>query len=492
MQPSSYTDRLLLATVLCLILSACSSGGSTGDPANVNSDPAAQLPPADSTPSGDNLDNIVGGDNSTPVDDDTSSTAPVGTQGYQRAASVIECSTQDLNAWVDFDMRDYYIYYDQVPQLNLANYDDPAELVRDLRVDPDIYSFLTDAQAQDSLRQEGQTSGYGFNSEDDPQGVYRFSRIRVGSPMHAAGIKRGDRFLEINGIPLIGMSNAMFNELLFEEGAAPILTVQTDGESPRSIQVIPAEYIWDTSPYATIFTMEDGHRIGYLLVEAFYQPTESAMDSHIAWLLDRGIDDFILDLRYNRGGSVRVSERLASQIAGPAFSGEPFQIRMRNDKYSFLNYTSYITDEFPALSMPRLAVLTTESSASASETIINGLQPYLDVTVIGALTRGKPFTSRSIEYCGRNLNAMHSLRTNSVGVSILGGIQPDCAVQDQWTYETNDSRDALTSAALAFLNQGVCETQVAASASPRVRSASGPQGVEPASILMDKPQSFED
>lgn len=491
MQPLITPLGIVSISLLCLMLSACSSGGSSGIPADVIPavDPQAQAP--NGTPT-------VGGPGSVPEDDDPepavddTSNAPVGTQGYQRALAVEECSTEDLNAWVDFDMRDYYIYYDQVPQLRLADYTDPADLANDLRVDPDVYTYLADAQEQDALFQDGQTFGYGFNAGDDPQGVYRFSRIRVGSPMDQAGINRGDRLLEIDGISLEGMTNAVFSDLLFSDDVAPVFTVQTDGESQRAVTVVRGEYRWNTAPYASVFTMPDGQKIGYLLVEAFYQPTEQDIDEHLQWLLDRDINDFILDLRYNRGGSVRVSERLASQIAGPALSDEPFQIRRRNDKYSELDYTSFITNESPALSMPRLVILTTGSSASASETIINGLQPYLDVTVIGALTRGKPFTSRAIKYCEKNLNAMHSIRTNSMGVSIQGGIQPDCAVQDQWSFETNDSRDALTSAGLAYLNQGACETQVAAALRPRSIASNKPLGIEPSSRLADQPLSYED
>lgn len=477
MQPLSACKTVLAAVFCTLIASACSSGGSGGDPV-VNQLTSDNEPPVLDTDS--------------PADDSPTD-APVGTQGYQRDLAVEACSIEDLNAWVDFDMRDYYIYYDQVPQLNLADYTDPAELVRDLRVDPDVFSFLTDAEEQDNLFSLGITGGYGFNAAFDAFDVYRFRQIRDGSPMQQAGISRGDRWLAIDGVPFDDqMTSALFNELLFSEGAEPFFTVQTDGEAPRTIQVIAAEYSWNTSPYASIFTMADGQRIGYLPVEAFYQTTEGEMDSNIEWLLSEGIDDFILDLRQNRGGSVRVSERLASQIAGPALVGEPFQIRTRNDKYSELNYTSFITPESPTLSVPRIAILTSERSASASETVINGLQPYLDVTVIGSLTSGKPFTSRPIEYCERNLNAMHSLRTNSVGVSILGGIQPDCAVQDEWSYPTNDSRDALTSAALSFLNEGVCNTQVAASLQPRNRNLNRSFGAEPSDSLTDMPISLED
>ena len=155
---------------------------------------------------------------------------------------------------------------------------------------------------------------------------------------------------------------------------------------------------------ASVFTTASGQQIGYLPVEAFYQTTEQELNDKLQFQLDSNIDNLILDMRYNRGGSIRVSEeRLASQIAGPALAGSAFQIRSSNDKYTLQSTVSEITSEPLSLSLPRVVVLVTGLTASAPETIINGLQAYIDVTVIGSTTDGKSFTSRGIDYCDKTI-----------------------------------------------------------------------------------------
>ena len=64
---------------------------------------------------------------------------------------VEQCSVEDIKGRVDFDMRDYYIYYDEVPVLDLDSFDSAEELIQALRVEPDIYSNVQDAVTQTSL-----------------------------------------------------------------------------------------------------------------------------------------------------------------------------------------------------------------------------------------------------------------------------------------------------------------------------------------------------
>jgi len=111
------------------------------------------------------------------------------------------CTTEGINAWVDVQMRDYYIYYDQVPMVDLAAYEDPDDLVKALRVAPDEYSGIRPLAERNDFFEEGETFGYGFGWSRDQAGALRFQNIVDGSPMDAAGVLRGDRVLGLNGIP---------------------------------------------------------------------------------------------------------------------------------------------------------------------------------------------------------------------------------------------------------------------------------------------------
>ena len=74
----------------------------------------------------------------------------------------IDCSLPEMRNWVEANMFDYYLFYDQVAPLNKADYDSPEALLNDMRVTPfDRFSFIGDAQASTALFDEGKLHGYG-------------------------------------------------------------------------------------------------------------------------------------------------------------------------------------------------------------------------------------------------------------------------------------------------------------------------------------------
>ena len=104
-------------------------------------------------------------------------------------------------------MHDYYIHYDQVPDLNLDDFDTAESLIEALRVTPDIYSNVQDAETQSDQTIAGKTIGYGFWFLPLADNVVRFRESRLGSPAHVAGIRRGDELLAFNGRPIEQATN---------------------------------------------------------------------------------------------------------------------------------------------------------------------------------------------------------------------------------------------------------------------------------------------
>jgi C-terminal processing protease CtpA/Prc len=142
------------------------------------------------------------------------------------------------------------------------------------------------------------------------------------------------------------------------------------------------------------------HKIGYLMYYGFYSDYDYDLNDAFATLKSAGVTDFVLDLRYNSGGSILTATRLASMITG-SYTGEVFAKQEWNDKIqSYYNANSpeslinYFTDKIStttinSIGMTTVYVLTTKSTASASELVINGLAPYINVVQIGATTTGK-------------------------------------------------------------------------------------------------------
>jgi len=143
-------------------------------------------------------------------------------------------------------------------------------------------------------------------------------------------------------------------------------------------------------------------KVGYLMYNQFVGDKSDALNDVMAGFKSQGITDLVLDLRYNGGGSVRNCVELASMITGQ-FSNEVFAKQVWNSKLNayFLDrygeesqidrFVSSLSNgtAINSLGLSRLFVLTTSESASASELLINGLAPYIEVIQIGEQTVGK-------------------------------------------------------------------------------------------------------
>jgi len=360
-------------------------------------------------------------------------------------------------------MRDYYIFADQVPIVNPADYPDASALLDDLRVDPDVFSGIGPQAARDNLFEEGEIFGYGLRWRRDAQNDLRFVSISAGSPMDAAGALRGDRVIALNGIAEMTITAETLNEIFGPaDDLQPVrFTIATGSEEPRDIVVAPAIYILDTVPNVTTFDV-NGNKVGYIESNIFLRTSETQLDAAVRTMMAENPSDVVLDFRYNGGGYVYIAQKLASQILGPDFVGQPFQTMSFNERYSQFNRTSVYEAQELNLSLPRIIILTTNDTASASEAIANSLRPYIDVVMIGSRTRGKPFASVGNPNCELVLNAMDRIASNQVGETVLGGLIPTCAVTDTFQFLKSSPNDALMGAALDYLATGACPQQSAA------------------------------
>src|SRR5690606_22030988 len=165
-----------------------------------------------------------------------------------------------------------------------------------------------------------------------------------------------------------------------------------------------------------------------------------------------------LDLRYNGGGLVNVAVHLASLIGGALTAGQPFATYAHNDRNEFRNETlRFESLESPPLALDRLIVITTRSSASASELVINALRPFMPVVTIGDATYGKPVGQYMIEFCDKVLAPVSfSLRNANDEGDYFGGFLPTCTAADDIGRDLGDTAEASLAEAFHFLRTGEC------------------------------------
>ncbi|MBQ4914838.1 carboxyl-terminal protease [Maribacter sp. MMG018] len=269
-------------------------------------------------------------------------------------------------------------------------------------------------------------------NSDEVFGYVRY--IVANSDAATKNIKRGDLFTGVDGQTLT-INN--YADLLFGDNDTYVLNmadfangdvVQNDEEVSLTKQEALAE-----NPVFISKSFEiNGITIGYLMYNQFTNEYDNDLYDAIAGLKDVGITELVLDLRYNPGGSVNTTRLLASMIYDTDNSNL-FLRKRYNDKVqeqlSESQLEVYFTNEVEGntidpLRLSKLYVLTTASSASASELLINSLEPYMDIVHIGDVTRGKNEFSTTLVDDRENSYLYTPSRVNQINSNNEWAIQP--------------------------------------------------------------------
>ncbi|MFV8347500.1 S41 family peptidase [Flavobacterium sp. ZB4P13] len=388
-------------------------------------------------------------------------------QSCQDNDDIAPPASLEIQDFIWSGLNQYYLWQADVPNLGddrfadqtelntfLSGYPVPEDLFDALLFKPkDRFSWIVDDYLELEKSLQGTTKNNGVDFElrrksDNSNEVVGYVRyILPKSDAFPKDIKRGDIFYGVNGTQLT-VSNYQsllygatesytlnFATLTYDSNNAPIFT-------PNGKAVSLTKTILDENPIFINKVIVNGtHKIGYLMYNGFYSNYDNQLNEAFGYLKSEGITDLVLDLRYNGGGSVLTSTRLASMITG-TFTGKVFAKLEWNKKNSD-NNTNYLfpdkIDATPINSLNRTTVyiLTSKSTASASELIINGLKPYIPVVQIGGLTYGKNvasitlYDSPSFGAVKRNPNHRYAMQpivantVNSVGFGdYLGGLEP--------------------------------------------------------------------
>ena len=303
------------------------------------------------------------------------------------------CSVPTQNRFVRDALVEYHYWNRELPSLNPATFASPQAYLEAVRYKPldATYSFIASRADQDALYSASQFVGLGMTTPFD--GVeMRVSEVFPDSPASEAGLKRGDRFLTVNGRTVADIAAADEIATAFgphEEGLDVVLEWRPlegpDRKATLKKRVVTIPPVQLTKLYEV-----DGRKVGYIVFRNFVEPSVAALDESFTALRDAGATELVLDMRYNGGGLVSVAQHLASLIGGERTNGQVLAEYVHNDRHRELNSKLLFQAKPNALNLTRLVVITTRASASASELIINGLRPYIPVTVVGDRTYGKP------------------------------------------------------------------------------------------------------
>ncbi|MFC4721306.1 S41 family peptidase [Geojedonia litorea] len=382
-----------------------------------------------------------------------------------------------INDFVWKGMNIFYLYKDEIPDLAddrftsdadygnyLNSFSSPESLFESLIFDrqvTDRFSFIVDdyIALEQSFAGTTKSNGLRYYFFSDPQNASKailvIRQVVPGSPGATANLKRGQFITQIDGTDLTPEN---INSLLSPDSFTLHFANHNDNGTPETSDDSFTSNGTTVSLTKTVFTENpihqssiidvNGTKIGYLLYNRFNSNFNQQLNTAFGTFKSNAIQDLVIDLRYNPGGSVDTARLLASMVTGQ-FSGQVFSklvfnstLESENINYEFV--PSFDGTAINSLNLGKVYVLTTASSASASELLINSLKPYITVIQIGETTVGKTQASITIydspNFDQNNINpnhtyAMQPLVANSINVNdqaVPGtGLVPDTPLEER-------------------------------------------------------------
>jgi len=375
-------------------------------------------------------------------------------------AQTSACTPLGQATFVRDTLQEFYLWYRDLPDLDPADVASPEEYLDRARHRPldASFSYITSRAADEAFYSESQFIGLGFSTAV-VDGALRVLQVFDGSPAAEAGLDRGSRIEAIDGrsVEAIVADGAIDNAFgAAEAGLAVALRFVTRDGEVRAAAPVKRPVTIPTVSLTRVFDA-GGRRTGYLFFRNFVRPSVAALDAAFAALETAGIEELVLDLRYNGGGLVEVAQHLAGLIAGPSLRDQVFAESRHNDRNRRLNHTLRFGATSSALGLTRLIVVATRASASASELLINGLEPFLPVVVVGDRTYGKPVGQYGLRFCDKVLAPVAFAMVNARGQGdYFDGLPVDCVAADDLGHELGTPEESSLAAALAFVATGRC------------------------------------
>ena len=199
-----------------------------------------------------------------------------------------------------------------------------------------------------------------------------------------------------------------------------------------------------------------GVPVGYVEFATFIGTANPVFNTIFGEFNAAGVTDVIIDMRYNSGGLIDTA-RLLGDYLGGLVPGLIFSITEFNDKNSGLNETEFFEQISNAMNLSRLVVIATSNTASASELVINSMEPHAEVTIVGDTTFGKPVGQIGALFCDKVLRATAFETLNSLSEGgYFDGLPADCPAADDLTQVVGAATDPNLITALAYLETGAC------------------------------------
>ncbi len=453
--------RTALSLVLAFQLAACGGGG----------DGSSSTPPP------------TGGGGGTPTPTPTSAT----------------CGLSAKQDFADRVLNEWYLFPDLLATVNPASFtnlddylDARVKPARDLGRDR-FFTFATSIAEENALINSGSSAGFGIRLAYDTANRRLFVvEAYETANGFAAGLDRGSEITAIGtdasnlqtvaSLFASGGTQAVVNALgASDPGVTRVLRFTQPGGAVVERSITKTNFALDpmSNRYGALVLDDGGKKVGYINLRTFIiADAADQLRTAFGQFSAQGVTELILDLRYNGGGLVSVGDTFGD-LMGRGRVGQVWSKEVLRPSKASENSTRLFRSEANAIAPTKVAVITTGSSASASELVANSLIPYLgtNMALVGANSFGKPVGQFGFDLAACDLRvravAFRTVNANDQGdyYTGLASVVPNtCRAGDDIGFPLGDPREASIAAALGFLGGRSCSPITATS---RTASATG-------------------
>lgn len=339
-----------------------------------------------------------------------------------------------------------------------------------------FFTYITSIAEENAFFASGATAGFGIRL------LYQGNRVFImeafeGAPALAAGIDRGT---EILAIGTTEANLATVSSIIAAQGAngvsdalgpstagtARVLRV-TDANGTRNLTVTKANFNIDplSSRYGVKVIDNGGQRVGYINMRTFISTADNQLRTAFADFRAQGITNFVIDFRYNGGGLVSTAEVMGDLLGGNRFSSDVFSVTRFRASKSSNNETRRFQPGSQSVSPVKIAFISTNATASASELVMAAFPPFLgaNAALIGSNSFGKPVGQIALDQasCDDRIRVVAFAKENAAGQGdyysgLIGTMQASCAAADDISRPLGDPQEESLRVALDFVAGRSC------------------------------------
>ena len=384
----------------------------------------------------------------------------------------------------------WYLWYNEMADIDPDDYGTAQSyldaLTAPLAVDgrDPGFSYLTTQAEDDARGSTGAYVGYGFRFTIDDLGRFIFVDVLQDTPAGLANFDRGNEIVAMdvgNGfetIEEISQRHFYLGTLLDEMFGPSEAGVERgfrvrQGSATVEATLVKTELVTPPLAVEPLLLERTGTTpVGYLHLRSFIGTANDALDDAMAVFGQAGVEDLVIDFRYNGGGRPDVADRMLDLLAGtlPSAIGQESWRLAHNDRRSEEDFGASFAPLPDSIRPLRIAFITTGGTASASELVINSLSPHIEVVLVGENTLGKAVGQYAFD---QNLGppewASCDTRLRLITFEIVNGEGNGgyynglvdagftlCPAADDITRPFGDPEEASLKSALAWLNEGQC------------------------------------